>query len=75
MARGNKVEAEAQFRSLGSVKEVPIVDARILAEQAEAAGLPDVAVDVYQRIAAEPGAAIEASREILRLLSRVEDQV
>lgn len=74
MARGNKAEAEAQFRNLGSVKEVSIIDARILAEQAEAAGLPEVAVDVYQRIAAEPGAAIEASRECLRLLSRLEDQ-
>jgi len=74
MARGNKAEAEAQFRSLGSVKEVSIVDARILAEQAEAAGLPEVAVDVYQRIAAEPGAAVEASRESLRLLNRLEDQ-
>lgn len=74
MARGNKAEAEAQFRSLGSVKEVSVIDARILAEQAEAAGLPDVAVDVYQRIAAEPGAAIDASRECLRLLGRLEDQ-
>lgn len=74
MGRGNKAEAEAQFRSLGSVKEVSVVDARILAEQAEAAGLPETAVDIYQRIAAEPGAAIDASRECLRLLGRLEDQ-
>ncbi len=74
MARGNKAEAEAQFRSLGSVKEVSILDARILAEQAETAGLPEVAVDIYQRISAEPGAAIDAARECLRLLSRIEDQ-
>lgn len=74
MARGNKPEAEAQFRSLGSVKEVPIMDARILAEQAESAGLPEVSVDIYQRIAAEPGAAIDAGRECIRLLGRIEDQ-
>lgn len=73
MAKGNRPEAEAHFRSLGSVKEVPLVDAKILAEQAEAAGLPDVAVDIYQRIANDPGAAIEASRQSLRLLNSLED--
>ncbi len=73
MAKGNRPEAEAQFRSLGSVKEVPLIDAKILAEQAEAAGLPDVAVDIYQRIANDPGAAIDASRQSLRLLNSLED--
>ena len=73
MGKGNRPEAEAQFRSLGSVKEVPLIDAKILAEQAEAAGLPEVAVDIYQRIANDPGAAIEASRQSLRLLNSLED--
>lgn len=50
------------------------MDARILAEQAESAGLPEVSVDIYQRIAAEPGAAIDAGRECIRLLGRIEDQ-
>jgi len=74
MARGNKAEAEAQFRNLGAVKEVSIIDARILAEQAEKAGLPEVAVDIFQRISTEPGASIDASRECVRLLGRIEDQ-
>jgi hypothetical protein len=58
---------------LGTVKEVPIIDAQILAEQAEAAGLPEVAVDIYQRIANNPGATIDASLKSLRLLSSLED--
>jgi tetratricopeptide (TPR) repeat protein len=73
MARGNRPEAESLFRSLGTVKEVPIIDAQILAEQAEAAGLPEVAVDIYQRIANNPGATIDASLKSLRLLSSLED--
>jgi Tfp pilus assembly protein PilF len=73
MARGNRPEAESLFRSLGTVKEVPMIDAQILAEQAEAAGLPEVAVDIYQRIANNPGATIDASLKSLRLLSSLED--
>lgn len=73
MSQGNAKEAEAQFRSLGGTKDVSVMDARFLAQQAEAAGLPNVAVDIYQRLAADPAIAVEAARQCVRLMSELED--
>ncbi len=73
MSKGNRSEAEAQFRSLGNAKDVPIIDAQILAAQAEQAGLPDVAVQIYQMLARDPASNFDASRESLRLLGSLQD--
>jgi hypothetical protein len=73
MAKGNTKEAEALFRSLGGTQEIPVLDARILAQQAEAAGLPGVAVEIYQRLATDPAITLEAARQCVRLLGALED--
>ncbi len=73
MAQGDRREAERLFRSLGGEKDVSIIDARILAEQAESAGLPGVAVEIYQRLSAEPSIAYDAARQCVRLLGSLED--
>lgn len=73
LGQGRKAEAEAQFGTLLKLKEIAVGDAQFIALQAEAAGLPVIAIDVYQRLASNPQTAIDSAAQCLRLSRQIDD--
>lgn len=73
MGTGKQKEAEAHFRTLLELKEIVAGDAQLLALQAEMAGLPHIAIDIYQRLAGDPQWSVEAASQCVRLTRQIED--
>ncbi len=70
---GHVPEAELLFREAiqSGQNNVPVLT--FVAERAEAAGLPLVAIEACQHLLAIPGSTLDAARRILRLVKPLED--
>lgn len=73
MRGGRKSEAEALFMSALQTEKIGLRDARLIARQAEMAGLPFTAIAVHQKLANDPRLTLESCLEILRILAPIDD--